>query len=370
MASGVTYYGRIDTNTLSHFFKNAVWDGTINFRAFWAAIKKRGHVETGLDGKNLVWNTTVGRHTMSAYDDGEVVNITRKKQEVQCALPWAFLYISDAITRDEIAMNSGDAAMRRTNKDLLSRMQKTFVTRLNAMALTQDGNASGTNVLHGLETMFAATGANTLKVMTRNDTYAGITTVSGGITTVDNAEGNAWSPTIINTSHTGWATTGVTLRANLREILTFAHTSLSFGSDPEDQLDLCVTDRDSLVTIKDVISSNQRLIVNTNSATTSNIGLGISGGIEYDGVEYVFDNDQQAGVLNWLNFNHIFLDVLQVPAVPSGSIPGGGGSSKDDMFECLVKDDDITSNGILARVNFRAQLRMHPKYQGKGAPFP
>ncbi len=115
--------------------------------------------------------------------------------------------------------------------------------------------------------------------------------------------------------------------------------------------------------LKDVLASTQRLVVSGEAPT--NIGLGIPGGVEYDGVEYIFDADQTAAVGHIYNFNDIYLDVLQVPEVPgSNKIPGGGGQGKDDMFEVLVKDD-INTNGVLVRVNFRAQLRFNPRTQGK-----
>jgi hypothetical protein len=79
----------------------------------------------------------------------------------------------------------------------------------------------------------------------------------------------------------------------------------------------------------------------------------------------IFDADQTANTAHMLNFHQIWLDVLKVPEVPGQSkIPGGGSAGKDDMFETLVKDD-ITTNGILCRTNFRAQLRHNVRYQAK-----
>lgn len=364
MASGTTYYGRISTNIISHYFLNEVWEGTTNNRPFFMALKKRGHIETGLTGQNLTWNVNGGRHQMAAYDDAEVINITRKKHEFQCVLPWAFLTVSDAITRDEIAMAGSDTALRRVNKDLLERMKRNFQTRLNAQALTQDGNATGTNVLHGVETFMGISGVGSgAALATTSDTYAGQSTASGGITSIDDVEPDCFSPKVINYTFTGWAVTGQTWRLNCRQALTFAHDQLTKGNEPSDRPDLGILARTLFSDLKDVLAANQRLIVN--GVAPTNIGLGIAGGIEYDGVEYIFDADQTANVGHILNFNDIFLDVLQVPEVPMGNkIPGGGSAGRDEMFEVAVKDD-ITTNGVLVRVNFRAQLRFNPRKQGK-----
>ncbi len=363
MATGVTYYGRINTNIIAHYFLNEVWENTLNNRPYFIALKKRGHIETGLSGTNCTWNVNGGRHQMSAYDDAEVVNITRKKHEFQAVLPWAFLTVTDAITRDEIAMAGDDVSFRRVNKDMLERMKSNFQTRINSQALTQDGNAVGTNVLHGLESFFAATGT-AAQQQTANDTYAGLATVSGGITTIDDPEPTAWTPKLINYTWTGWNSTGATFRANAREALTFAKDQITYGNEPEKQPDVVIMARTMFSTFKDVVAATQNLYVSM-KPEDSPTGLGIPGAVEYDGLEVIFDADQTAATADMLNFRQIFLDVLRVPEVPGmGKIPGGGSAGKDDMFEVLVKDD-ITTNGILARVNFRAQLRHNPKYQAK-----
>ncbi len=363
MATGVTYYGRINTNILSHYFTNEVWEATINHRPYFMALKKRGHIESGLSGQNLVWNVNGGRHQMASYDDAEVINITRKKHEFQCTLPWAFNTVTDAITRDEIAMSGSETNFRRVNKDMLERMKRNFNTRINAQALTQDGNASTSNVLHGAPSFFSATGT-TSQLNTANDTYAGQSCASGGITSIDDADPKAWTPVCTNYTWTGWAATGATWRLNARQALTFTKDQITFGNEPDLQPDLVITDRTMFSTFKDVLSATQNLYV-VGSPQGGTTGLGIPGAIEYDGLEIIFDADQTANTAFMLNFHQIWLDVLQVPEVPGGKIPGGGSAGKDDMFECIVQDNDITTNGILARVNFRAQLRHNVKYQAK-----
>lgn len=364
MATGVTYYGRITANVLAHYFLNEVWENTINHRPYFLALKKRGHIESGLSGLNCTWNINGGRHQMAAYDDAEVVNITRKKHEFQAVLPWAFLTTHDAITRDEIAMSGSDTSFRRVNKDMLERMKKNFMTRINAQALTQDGNAVGTNVLHGLESFFGATGS-TLRLQTAADTYAGLSTASGGITTIDDPDPKAWTPVCTNYTWTGWNATGATWRVNAREALTYTKDQITFGNAPDEQPDLTIMERTMFSTLKDVLAATQNLYVVGSPNATGTTGLGIPGAVEYDGMECIFDADQTASTANMLNFHQIFLDVLQVPEVPGGrKIPGGASAGKDEMFEALV-DDDITTNGTLARVNFRAQLRHNVRAQAK-----
>ncbi len=367
MASGVTYYGRISANIISHYFLNEVWENFTNHRPYFIALKKRGHIESGLSGTNCTWNASGGRHTMAAYDDAEVINITRKKHEFQAVLPWAFLTVTDAITRDEIAMAGDDVSFRRVNKDMLERMKANFQTRVNAQALTQDGNAVGTNVLHGVETFMGCTGT-TSQLQTGNDTYAGLATVSGGITSIDDPDPTAWTPKQVNYSWSGWTLTGATWRLNCREALTFAKDQVTYGNEPDKQPDVVVMTRTMFSQFKHVLALTQQLHVDMKPGDGPT-GLGIPGAVEYDGLECIFDADQTANTAHMLNFRQIWLDVLKVPEVPGANkIPGGGSAGKDDMFEVLVKDD-ITTNGILCRVNFRAQLRHNPRYQCKLFPY-
>ncbi len=364
MATGVTYYGRINTNILSKYFTDEVWENTLNTRPYFMALKKRGHIESGLSGQNLDWAINAGRHQMAAYDDAEVINITRKKHEFRAVLPWAFLTVTDAITRDEIAMSGAGVNFRRVNKDMLERMKKNFTSRINAQALTQDGNAVGTNVLHGVESFMFATGS-TLRLQTTSDTYANQSTATGSTYGIDDPEPKCWSPVCTNYTWTGWNSTGATWRANVRESLTYTKDQITFGNGPDEQPDLNIMDRTMFSTLKDVLAATQNLYVVGSPSGTGTTGLGIPGAVEYDGIECIFDNDQTANTNYMLNFSQIWLDVLQVPEVPNGKIPGGGSAGKDDMFEAIVQDNDITTNGILARVNFRAQLRHNVKYHAK-----
>ena len=346
MATGVSYYGRISTNVISHYFKNDVWENITNFRPLFVALKKKGNIETGLDGQDLVWNVQAGRHAISTYSEGENITVARKKHEIQCRLPWAFYVVSDAITKDEIALASGDSAILKINTQLLKRMKKAFETRLGYEVLQQNGGTSASNVVHGFPTVFQA---NTAALFFTGisvgvtGTYAGQNLVAAGITSVDNAESNAWTPQIF--------------------ILTYAKDAATFGNDSSDVPDMVLHSRVNYSALKSVLTQFQRLVVN--GSAPDKIGLGIPGAIEYDGLEHTFDVDVTAGDSFMLNINHMWMGVLKtIDASAQPGIPGGGGPGKDDMFE-VTTQNDIYSNALIARVNLRWQLRMNPKYQVK-----
>lgn len=373
MATGVSYYGRISTNVISHYFKNDVWNDITSFRPFFVALKKKGNIETGLDGQDLVWNVQAGRHALSNYSEGQNITIARKKHEIQCRLPWAFYYIDDAITKDEIALASGESAILKINTQLLKRMREAFETRLGYEILQQNGGTSASNVVHGLPTIFqayTATGYFTGASVTVSGTYAGQTLNLSGITSIDNPESDAWTPRIYNyATVSGWYNTsgalltGTDWATKCLTILTTAKDAATLGNKSSDVPDMVLHSRANFSAFKNALTQYQRLMVN--GTAPDKVGLGIPGAVEYDGLEHTFDVDVTSTDSFLLNFNHIWMDVLKtVDGSAMPGIPGGGGPGKDDMFE-VTTQNDIYSNALVARVNLRWQLRMNPRYQTK-----
>lgn len=81
----MSFYGRIDNNLISHYFKG-FWENVNNHRPFLQKLIQSGNIEIGIAGKNLVWNARVGRHSEQAYDEMESIDIARKNHYVQCNL--------------------------------------------------------------------------------------------------------------------------------------------------------------------------------------------------------------------------------------------------------------------------------------------
>lgn len=361
MATSVTHAARIERTVIQHAFKGA-WDGVQAHRAAFQALKKRGHINKGIAGKRLDWDVRVARHDISAYDDLERLEFARKNQYILAQLPWATLAMKDVLSRDEIAMASGPEAMEQLHKRLVTNMTDDFQSRVNYQFLRQDGAATGAgNVLHGVPTFIAGADNSSALDATMSDTYAGHSTALSGLLGVDGADADAWTPSGIDSSATAvtsWETSGSALK-----LFTYAVDKCTKGSMGKDRPDLAIFDRAMLSTLKSAVTAQQRGQVSGSPSGTQ--GLGIPGALEVDGVECVFDADMASGETYVLNFNHIYMDLLPVPEISEGygAIPDGGKSGKTEFFEVLV-EPDISTNGILVRVNFRAQLRFHPKYQG------
>lgn len=359
MATSVTHAARIERTVLQHAFKGA-WDAVQNHRPVFQALKKRGHINKGVAGKRLDWDVRVARHDVEAYDDLQRLEFARKNQYILAQLPWGMLAMKDVLSRDEIAMASGPEAMEAIHKRLITNMTDDFQTRVNYQFLRQDGAASGAgNVLHGVPTFTAGSDNSAAEDATMSDTYATHSTALNGLTGVDGADADAWTPSGIDSSATAWTN----FNTSALKIVNYAIDKCTKGSMAKDRPDLLVFDRALLSTLKAAVTAQQSGHISGTPSGTQ--GLGIPGALEINGVECVFDADMASGEAYVLNFNHIHMDLLPVPEIVEGygAIPDGGKSGKTEFFEVLV-DSDIGTNGILVRVNFRAQFRFHPRYQG------
>lgn len=362
----MSFYSRIDTTLISHYFKS-FWENTTNHRAALQALMKRGHIETGISGKNLVWDFRAGRHQDTDYGEAETIDITRKNHYAQANLPWSFLTVSDAITRDEIAMSQGPEAIVRHEKELLKNLTNDFETRINYRFLNTDGPASSGNVLYGVPSFFGYAGGTAAgdREAVASDTYAGQSTALNGVTGVDNVEADAWTPTIVNYTSTAFNSgSAATWAGQALKVITYAKDQITFGTKAEEQPDLMFVTRQMLSDLKNLITSQQRMVITTAPGDSGPQGLGITGSVQHDGLEVVMDADQPTDEAYMLNFRQIWMECLPKVSLESTGPKLSGSNKKPDYFE-VATQDDIRSNGILVRVNLRSQFRFNPRYHAR-----
>lgn len=364
------FYNRLDRTLISNFIKG-YWDNITNHRAALQALMKLGNVRPNDSGKNLVWDVRGGRYASTAYDELDTIDIVRKNHYFQCNLPWAFLQVNDGISRDEIAMASGEAALVRHEKEMVTNLCKDFQTRINSDFLNNNGQSLSGNVLYGLPTVFTDSGSysSSSRTATPSGTYAGQSLAASGVS-VDNVDTNIWSPQLINYSGTPFNNgSAATWGANALAIITYAKDAVTFGNDGESMPNMLLVDRTMYSQLKYLITQQQRMVVTVKPGENSTSGLGIPGAVDHDGVDVVFDIDQPANTGYMLNFNKIWLELIPVAKTDNpGPNLSGKGSAKPDFFEVLTQDD-IRSNGIACRVNLRGQYRINPRFQAKLYPY-
>lgn len=360
-----TFYSRLNNTLISDYIKG-YWENVANHRVALQALMKRGHIETGKSGQNLVWDVRAGRYTSASYNELDTIDIVRKNHYAQANLPWAFLQVNDGISRDEIALASGEWALVRHEKEMVKNLCKDFETRINADFLSKNGATSTGNVLYGLPTIFQDSGSFVAanRNQTPAGTYAGLSLTSS--VSVDNVDTNVWSPILVNYTSTSFNGGAAATWANQAlTAITYAKDQVTYGTSQEDVPDLLIVDRTMFSQLKSLITSQQRMVITTAPGDAGPAGLGIINSVQHDGLEVMFDPDQPANTGFMLNFNQIWLELVPVPKTENpGPNLTGKGSGKPDYFEVLTQDD-IRSNGVVCRVNLRGQFRFNPRYQAK-----
>lgn len=360
------FYSRLDRTLISNFIKG-YWDNITNHRAALQALMKRGHIETGVSGSQLVWDVRGGRYVSAAYDELDTIDITRKNHYFQCNLPWAFLQVSDGISRDEIALAQGENSLVRHEKEMVKNLCLDFQTRINSDFLNKNGQSATGNVLYGAPTIFTDNASYSAgsRTATPSGTYAGQSLAASGVA-VDNVDTNIWSPQLINYTSTLFNNgTAATWGSNALAVITYTKDAITYGNTQEMQPDLLIVDRTMNSQLKYLITSQQRMVVTVKPGDNGPSGLGIPGAVEHDGLEVVFDVDQPANTGYMLNFNQIWMELIPVPKTDNpGPNLTGKGSAKPDFFEVLTQDD-VRSNGVVCRVNLRGQFRFNPRFQAK-----
>lgn len=363
------FYSRLDRTLISNFIKG-YWDNITNHRAALQALMKLGNIDTGVSGSQLVWDVRGGRYTSASYDELDTIDITRKNHYFQCSLPWGFLQVNDGISRDEIAMAQGEAALVRHEKEMVKNLCADFQTRINSDFLNKNGATASGNVLYGLPTVFQDSGSysSSSRTATPSGTYAGQSLAANGVA-VDNVDTNVWSPQLIN--YTGTPFNGgsaATWAANALAVITYAKDAITYGNNAESQPNMLLVDRTMYSQLKYLITQQQRMVITVKPGEGSTSGLGIPGAVDHDGLDVVFDIDQPADTGYMLNFHKINMELIPVPKTdnPGPALTGKG--SKPDYFEVLTQDD-VRSNGVICRVNLRGQFRVNPRFQGKLYPY-
>lgn len=354
------FYSGITTNVIAHYFKG-YWEDTTNHRPAMQAIMKRGNMETGVAGATLTWNFRAARYSSTNYAELDSIDISRSNQYAQATVPWAFETISDAITRDEIAIASGPEALVRRDKEMLGNMTKDFVSRLNYKLLNNDGASLSGNPIYGLPSIFQNVTYSGKDGTIGAGTYGGQTLALSGLS-VPGAETDAWTPKAVDGTSTTYTSGSSTWIQNCVDATMYANDKATLGTSEDEQPDLMICTRADFSSMKSKIAASQRIIM---SASPENApqGLGLPGGIVLDGLEVLFDQDMVSSKAYLLNTRKIWMEMLPKPTPGSTgpSLPNGSKGKGAEYFEVFTQDD-VRTNGLLVRVNWRGQTRFDPRW--------
>lgn len=356
----------ITATTIKHFQRGHVVAYT-QHNPFLGIMERKGKIRTGLSGTSYDWVVSVGRNAGTAVDDMEDISskLVRRNEEIRANLPWSHLANGCAVSKQEFREQGKDTALYMLRNDRIPRMVESMLDDNIAYGILNNDDPTD-NDLIGLESIFnytAGTEKSNLEsgaTLASNDTYAGHSTALSGLTGVDGAESDAWTPALVNTGHTGWAN-GAGLDV---DVVQYAILLSKRGTKPANRPDCGIFTRASFSTLKTKVGDKERILVDPKS-TGDAFGLGTHVDfVPIDGIR-IFE-DQHATGDYILNFDQIEFLVMQYePNVSGDKYPGKKGGDHFDWFDVEV-DYQIERGSIAIRNDFAGQVVFKcPRFQTK-----
>jgi len=219
----------------------------------------------------------------------------------------------------------------------------------------------------------AATTSDKEASITAASTYAGLSLVAGGITSVDNADDYAWTPRGVNTDF-DWdgdaSADGELTKANFSYVFSYAQSRVTFGQDGMLKPDCVIMDRNYFDIGREFIGDKQSIYITKPDQGSNKWGLGNNVEMFYhNGLSFYWDAHQAANTADVLNFDQIkMLRLKPVGPVSADKYDGskGGDKKKDEdnrWFELETSYND-TRRGINISATFPGQFQFtSPRFQ-------
>ena len=376
----VNYSATVDEVTTQQFMRGE-WDDTKQQRALLERLDMKGNIDENGEGTYAEWRSRVGE-----FDDGyrgDLVQreFSRKNHRITATLPWSFLEIPGVLSDRDIALNQGSSAIVKLKETMLTEISQDFKKKVNKRLLTENAGATATMgipafsgsdaPIHGFPTLFNAGGTLyargtttaleiTDKYVSSVGNYAGHSITRGGLTGVDNALADGWSPYLVNTGY-DWNGAGANNWAgNCVEIANDMMTGQSHGDTEGEFPDLGIMTKSMFTDFKSVLLTKQRIIVQ-DAASSPDVGLMPRKHIPFEGATFVYDADQTADNFYLLNTSKMQLKC--VPMGVNGNQTGEIGGSAAELFG-VTQQHSIEQGGHLVVVTLATQLCVDPRYQG------
>lgn len=364
----------VTATTIKKFLKGE-WDNTKEYNPVFALLKRKGNIKTGQSGTSLDWVIRAGRHTPRVVTDFEDLtpDVKRHNLFARCNIQWGEILVDDAASKGEFAQQGRETALVNLMENRVPRMAEDLIDDGLGYKFFNQSDATALDYV-GIEALFQTYTAGTDKsnkeasaTLAAGGTYSGQSMALNGIS-VDGAISDAFTPTYVNTGAT-WDSGGTGFDStNAVEIIDYMINQLSFGNKSSDRLDCAMLNRAWFIILKQALHEKERIIV-TGKADGST-GLGTNWEEVYvSGLPVTWDAHIAANTGYGLNFDHIFMDQLQVPGPISGDkVPNGTKGVDKSMFD--VEAEYLgTRRGFYITATSRGQYRFNPRFQAKIADF-
>lgn len=293
---------RVDTGTITEWLADNSEPLFRNSLGL-AVLRKNGGIAYNQKGKSFEWGIYHDRARASAYDpySDQPATFARRNQIATAELPIRALRMAESVLEIEKIQAGGSGSRMKYVLNRLERLHKDFMEDIPAH-MWADGNATGSNDLHGYDTLFGTTSAAVSDGYVGNvaGDYAGHSMaygVFGGGWTAPSSSafpfvGTAsecdynyhnWTPFHVDTTNALWSGTTDTWAACWKEQLRFMFGHMANLN--KQRPDIVVVSEKMLQDAKGSLESNERFDVNTNTLAAK---MGFNT-VSYEGIEIVSD---------------------------------------------------------------------------------
>lgn len=160
---------------------------------FWPELSGRGRVKYRCGGNQIQWEPTLSARSIRAISGNpSTTSFPSTTTEKVCLLPYRGYDLGEHITKLERLATQSSGGYFGSIVKIVKDLNRDFMLDLNKKWI-KDGNATGTNDLHGMESIFAYTGLVSNSVFASpTDSYAGLTTNLGVTGSWTAESGNGW----------------------------------------------------------------------------------------------------------------------------------------------------------------------------------
>jgi hypothetical protein len=368
-------------------YSRSEWNNVLQSYPTAKMFFQKGNISRDQHGLSTVWPIYAGHNTVETTSDYQDVSslYTMVVNDTRAQLDWGQYAVFKAVSKGQLKRNNGQEALVKYAREAIPRMYRDglkaatgslfwqFYNR-NGQSYTATASNAGKIPFYGLPSVFTGNSAitwssNTNTGTINNTNYGGLSCVLNGLTTVDNAESDAWTPSAFNTTSTGWqgGTANATFRYNAFEILTAAiSASARFDDGNEEyQPSAVMLTRANYNDVAYQMNQKQSFLLqkSVGKGATFGIGQDMHKGLEHNGIPLFWDFHLPTGEGYVLNFNQMWLDIM--PKLEfSGDNAGQLRVSGDDesIYETEVKYND-GRRAVTVSATVDGQFRVNPRYQ-------
>lgn len=384
--------------TIANYARGA-WDNVSQNNPGFKELKKRGGIEYDQGGDTVEGTIEAGRYSpiVSAPGMDLTAEFVVKQRHKRYSFSWGEVAIASVIDRGAMRRNSGDQALVKLRDVTVPAMWRDLLIATDGLAhqfLNQNGSTySGTGLpFYGLPSCLlppAATGLEGFNGIatvsgsgcadtdieavptSTSQTYGGLNMYRSGLGTVDGAEADAWTPTLINSSYTGFSGTADDEANAMLKITQYAVDRMSrfSQSDPSMRPNNAIGSFNYFRMLGALLAAKQTIYIDGGSKATEtgNLGYG-QHKLMHAGLEWFWDENCPTSTWYVLNYNKIKLKLEPLYKDQENGSPLKTSGEDAGLIEANINFDPYRRQWLISGT-IPGQFVINPRYQCRISDF-